>query len=114
MYCLPQARLLANELLENGLNTHGYHQSKLVPGLWTHEWHPIQFTLVVDDFAFKYIGGEHLQQLLLVLQEHYKLDWDYAKRQVHLSMLGYVDKALQQFQHAKPQAPQNTPFPSRQ
>ena len=37
MYSLPQAGLLANELLEKRLNTHGYHQSKLVPGLWTHE-----------------------------------------------------------------------------
>ena len=27
-------------------------------------------------------------------------------------MPGYVDKALQQFQHAKPQAPQDMPFPS--
>ena len=34
MYGLPQAGLLANELLEKRLNKHGYHQSKLVPGLW--------------------------------------------------------------------------------
>eukprot|EP00804_Cyclotella_cryptica_P016154 CCRYP_004249-RA/>CCRYP_004249-RA protein AED:0.38 eAED:0.38 QI:0/0/0/1/0/0/3/0/604 len=33
MYGLPQAGLLANELLEKRLNAHGYHQSKLVPGL---------------------------------------------------------------------------------
>ena len=33
MYALPQARLLANELLEKRLNKHGYFQSKLVlPG----------------------------------------------------------------------------------
>ena len=38
MYGLPQAGLLANELLEKRLNKHGYHQSKLVPGLWKHEW----------------------------------------------------------------------------
>ncbi|KAL7480636.1 hypothetical protein ACHAW6_006313 [Cyclotella cf. meneghiniana] len=31
---------------------------------------------------------------------------------MHLFMPGYVDKALQQFQHAKPQAPQHAPFPS--
>jgi hypothetical protein len=61
-----------------------------------------------------------------VLQEHCKvttdwngscyigitLDWDYGKRQVHLSMPGYVDKALRQFQHATPTAPQHTLFPS--
>ena len=53
MYRLPQGGLLANELLEKRLNAQGYHQSKLVPGLWNHIWHPIQFTLVVDDFGIK-------------------------------------------------------------
>ena len=48
MYGLPQAGLLANELLEKRLNKHGYRQSKLVPGLWKHDTRPIQFTLVVD------------------------------------------------------------------
>ncbi len=33
---LPQAGLLANELLEHSLNKHAYVQSKLVPGLWKH------------------------------------------------------------------------------
>ena len=37
MYGLPQAGLLANELLEKRLNKHSYHQSKLVPGLWKHD-----------------------------------------------------------------------------
>ena len=37
MYGLPQAGLLANELLKKCLNKHGYHQRKLVPGLWKHE-----------------------------------------------------------------------------
>ncbi|KAL7476488.1 hypothetical protein ACHAW6_002346 [Cyclotella cf. meneghiniana] len=41
MYGLPQAGLLANELLKNQVNTNGYHHSKLVPGLGTHEWRPI-------------------------------------------------------------------------
>ena len=53
MYGLPQAGLLANELLEKRLNKRGYHQSKLVPGIWKHEWRPVQFTLVVDDFGVK-------------------------------------------------------------
>ena len=50
MYGLPHAGLLANELLEKCLNENGYRQSKLVPGLWKHDWRPIQFTLVVADF----------------------------------------------------------------
>eukprot|EP00804_Cyclotella_cryptica_P009376 CCRYP_018078-RH/>CCRYP_018078-RH protein AED:0.35 eAED:0.35 QI:0/0/0/1/0/0/2/0/435 len=112
MYGLPQAGLLANELLEKRLNAHGYHQSKLVPGLWKHIWRPIQFTLVVDDFGIKYVGDEHPQHLLTVLQEHYSVNWDYDKRRVHLSMPGYVKKALRQFQHPTPQTPQHAPFPA--
>ena len=50
MYGLPQAGLLANQLLEKRLNKRGYFQSKLVPGSWKHKWRPVQFTLVVDDF----------------------------------------------------------------
>ncbi len=113
MYGLPQAGLIANELLEKQLNEHGYRQSKLMPGLWTHDTQPIQFTLVVDDFGVKYVGKEHALHLHKVLEAHYKLtcdwtgqryigitlDWDCKQRQVHLSMLGYVKKALKQFCH---------------
>ena len=51
MYGLPQAGILAQELLVKRLNKHGYTQSKFTPGLWTHKWRPICFTLVVDDFG---------------------------------------------------------------
>ena len=104
-----------------GTNT----KSKLVPGLWKHDWRPIQFTLVVDDFGVKYIGKEHAQHLFKTIQQHYPvtpewkgkryigitLDWDYKKRQVHLSMPGYVKKALKQFEHLEPTKRQNAPFP---
>jgi len=126
MYGLPQSGLLANQLLEKRLNRHGYHQSKYVPGLWKHDTRPIQFTLVVDDFGVKYVGEEHAQHLKSVLEEHYKvttdwtgtryigitLDWDYDKRQVHLSMPGYVKKALKQFQHVWKGKTQDSPFQS--
>lgn len=125
MYGLPQAGLLANELLEKRLNAAGYYQSKLVPGLWSHEWRPIQFTLVVDDFGVKYCGEEHAKHLESVLKQHYPvksewdgqryigihLKWDYANRKVHLSIPGYKDRALKQFNHPKPTKPQHQPFP---
>ncbi len=78
MYGLPQAGLIANELLELRLNKHGYRQSKLVPGLWRHDTCPIQFTLVVNDFGVKYVGKENALHLKHVLEEHYQLtcDWD--------------------------------------
>jgi hypothetical protein len=124
MYGLPQAGLLANELLEKRLNKHGYFQSKLVPGLWSHKTRPIQFTLVVDDFGVKYVGREHAEHLKQVLEEHYKvttdwngeryvgihMKWDYVKQQVHLHIPEYVKKALIQFGHQQ-RKKQNQPFP---
>ena len=61
MYGLPQAGLLAQELLERRLNENRFRQSTLTPGLWTHNSKPIQFTLVVDDFGIKYVGKETAQ-----------------------------------------------------
>ena len=126
MYGLPQSGLLANQLLEKRLNKHGYYQSKLVPGLWKHKTRPIQFSLVVDDFLVKYVGKQHALHLKSVLENHYKItedwsasryigmtiDWDYDKKQVHLSMPGYVAKALKQFGHVKPTKRQDSPYPS--
>lgn len=116
MYGLPQAGLLANKLLKQQVNKHGYYQNRLIPGLWKHKSHSIQFTLVVDDFGVKYVGREHVgrehaEHLKSVLEEHYKvttdwtggryigihLKWDYEKWQVHMYMPGYVQKALLQF-----------------
>ena len=124
MYGLPQAGLLAQELLEGRLNQHGYRQSKLVPGLWTHDTRPVTFTLVVDDFGVKYVGKEHAEHLMSVLKEHYTITedwagekyigmdirWDYNKKQVHLAMLGYTPKALDQFKHTAPARKQDSPY----
>ena len=78
MYGLPQSGLLANKLLEKRLNKRGYRQSKLLPGLWKHDWRPIQFTLVVDDFGVKYVGDKHALHLKKTLEENYKVttEWD--------------------------------------
>ena len=64
MYGLPQIVILSQTLRETRLNAHGYHQSKITPGLWTHEWRPICFTLVVEDFGLKYVGKEHVDHLI--------------------------------------------------
>jgi hypothetical protein len=53
MYGLPQAVIIAQELLIERLAKHGYHQSKIIPGLWMHETRPTTFTLVVDNFTIK-------------------------------------------------------------
>ena len=101
----------------------GYQQSKLTPKYWTHNWQPISFTLVVADFGVKYINKDDITHLLNVLQNDYEvdmdwkgtrylgliLDWDYKNRRVHLSMAGYIKKALVQFGHKPPAKPQHQP-----
>jgi hypothetical protein len=81
MYGLPQAGILAQELLEKQLNNHSYSQNKAVLGLWTHKTQPISFTLVVNDFGVKYIGKEHAMHLISILKQHYKIseDWTSSK-----------------------------------
>jgi hypothetical protein len=83
------------------------------------------FTLVVNDFRVKYIGKEHAMHLISILKQDYKIsedwtgskyigitfDWDYHNCRVHLSMPGYISKALQQFGHKGPCRLQNSPHP---
>jgi hypothetical protein len=80
----------------------------------------------VDDFGVKYVGREHAEHLISVLKEHYSidtdwegtrylgltLDWDYVGGKVHLSMPGYIERALLRFAHAPPNKPQHQPHPS--
>ena len=125
MYGHPAAGILAQRLLEERLNKDGYFQSKITPGFWTHTSRPISFTLCVDDFGVKYVGEENFRHFQQSLNKHYKtstdmtgsrylgltLDWDYIKREVHLSMLKYVPDALKRFKHPHPKKPQHQPYP---
>ena len=113
MYGLPCAGIIAQKLLAERLEKHGYTQSDKTPGLWTHSTRPICFSLLVDDFGVKYVGEEHAHHLINILKQHYEvaedwkgskyaginLDWDYIKREVHLSIPGYVQDALVRFKH---------------
>ena len=101
MYGIPAAGNLAQHPLKKRLNTEGYSQSKLTPRFWNHKWRPVSFTLCVDNFGVKYSGKEHAEHLISVLKSNCKIsadwkgerylvldiDWDYEKREVHLSML---------------------------
>ncbi len=69
MYGLLQAGIITQELLAKRLKEHAYTQSKTTPWLWMHEWRPITFSLVVDNFREKYIGEEHAQHLLQTVQK---------------------------------------------
>jgi hypothetical protein len=102
MYGLKQAGLLANQLLQTRLAPFGYYPARHTLGLWYHKTRPISFTLVVDDFAVKYVGKHHAENLRNALLRTYKittdwtatvysgmaLKWDYNKRIWDMSMPG--------------------------
>jgi hypothetical protein len=130
MYGLPQAGLIAQELLEQQLSNVGYSQSKIIPGLWTHETRQTCFTLVVNNFAVKFTKMGDAQHLIEALKQNYMItinwgaikyigltfDWDYNKGQVHVHMPGYLDKVFLTFKHVAPSKkkthPISTPFPN--
>ncbi len=60
----PKKESLQRNYYKNAFLAAGYSQSKLTPGYWKHEWHPISFILVIDDFGIKYIGKEHVMHLI--------------------------------------------------
>jgi hypothetical protein len=57
-YGLPQAGILANDLLCSRLLTEGFYAAS-TPGLWRHKWHPLRFRLIVNNFGIEYVGIEH-------------------------------------------------------
>ena len=81
IYVLPQSGKLANEYLGKKIAPHGYYEVKHTPGLWKHISHPIQFTLVVDDFGVKYTRQKDVEHLLGVLEKEFtsvSIDWESA------------------------------------
>ena len=124
MYGLPQAGILANKLLKKLLAKFGYFEMPHTPGLWKHLSHPVSFTLVVDDFGIKYVGKEHIDHLLSAIKKEYtvevdwtgglycgiKLEWNYEKRYVDISMPGYVKKQLTRYSHVPSNRRRYTPY----
>ncbi len=74
MYGLPQAGIIAQNLLEKFLLTSGYKQSQITPRYRMHTWRPINFVLVVNNFGIKYISKEHVHHLINTLKQDYKID----------------------------------------
>jgi hypothetical protein len=92
-------------------------------GIWLHKTKPIAFSLIVDDFAVKYVGKQHADHLRDALLHSYELTtdwegrvysgmtlkWDYKNRTCDMSMHGYIANFLSKFQHYTPKHPQHTP-----
>ncbi len=106
MWCavwgLPQARILANNLLHKCLMPHGHYECANTPGLWRHKMRQTSFSLVVDNLGVKYakqIDADHLirciKQMYKVTEDwssdlycEIKLDWDCNACTLDISMLG--------------------------
>jgi len=123
IYGLPQAGILAKNLLEERLLEGGYYPAPNTPGLYLHKTRKISFTLWVDDFSIKYIDKTDVHHLITLLEKNYELKidwngnkylglslhWNYAKGYVDISMPGYIKRALERFQHPTPSRPQHSP-----
>jgi hypothetical protein len=122
MYGLKQAGLLANQLLQKRLAPFGYYPARHTSGLWLHKTRSIAFSLIVDDFAVKYVGKHHADHLRNAILQSHELTtdwegklysgmsskWDYKNRTCDISMPGYVSNVLSKFQHDAPKHPQHT------
>ena len=111
-YGLKQAGKIAHDDLVARLAEDGY-QKTLVEGYFKHETRDIDFTLVVDDFLIRYTNDTDLAHLEACINKYYtfkvdreakqyigiNLAWDYDNRTVTLSMDGYIEQALLEFEH---------------
>ncbi len=76
MYGLTQAGSIAQELLEKRLAEYGYHQSKIINGVWKHKTRPICFCLVVDIFTVKYVNQDDADHLINGVRKYYPMTED--------------------------------------
>jgi hypothetical protein len=104
MYGLKKSGLLANQLLQTRLAPFAYYPARHTPVIWLHKTRPISFSLVVDDFAVKYVGKQHADHIRNALLKTYELTtdraaklysgmtlkWDYKNITFDISMPGYV------------------------
>jgi hypothetical protein len=68
MYGLLQAGILANKLLKQQLEPHGYLKCTHTPGLWKHTSRKLMFALVIDDFGIQFSNITDAQHLLAALK----------------------------------------------
>jgi hypothetical protein len=55
------SRLPEQSASKKRLAPFGYYPAHQTPGLWLHKTRPIALSLIVDDFAVKYVGKEHAE-----------------------------------------------------
>jgi hypothetical protein len=121
MYGLPQAGKLANDRLRKFLAPFGYVPCPVTPGLWKHPHSNLMFTLVIDDFGIRYTNKQDVDDVVAIINKEYKcsqdwtgnhyiglkLNWNYEKHYVDLSMPGYIARPLQGFVHPTSERPEH-------
>ena len=86
-YGLKQSGKIAHDDLVAHLKTHGYEKLPFTEGLFKHKTRDIAFSLVVDDFAIKYVKKEDADHLIECMNAKYpfKVDWD-AKQYIGIHL----------------------------
>ena len=80
VYRLPQAGILANDLLKKRLLPHGYYKCAHTPGLWHHISNSVCFTSRVDDFGVECKMKEDVEHLTGALKPHYEMTNDWKEK----------------------------------
>ena len=81
LYGLAESGRIANQDMVDHSAKFGCHECKFTPGLFSHETRPIQFSLIVDDFAIKWVNREDFDHLLQSLETKYTMTCDVDGKQ---------------------------------
>ena len=123
MYGLKQASVLAYQNLTKLLTAGGYQHIVGSLGMWKHNTRKTLFCLCVDDFGVKYYSKADVQHLHDTIAKEYtckidwtgenflgyKLNWNYDKGYVDISIPDYIKTALKRLGHNASINPQYSP-----
>ena len=123
IYGLPQARILAHDIIVKRIAKHGYKLCPTNAGLWKHETRDIAFVLTDENFGIKYLGKDNGHHLITASQQYYELsihwtgdkfcgltiEWNYSSKSARISMPTYINKLLPTLQHTYTVKPQHSP-----
>ena len=78
IYGLPQAVIITNKILTEGLTKHGYCRCEIKTGLWKNDMILFTFFFTVHDVGVKYVGKENVTLIVDVIQHYYNIsvDWE--------------------------------------
>ena len=123
----PGSRHIGKWSVISKTEKYGYIEVTHTPGYWKHIWKPTSWTLILDDFGFKYTNKQFADELLKIMSQWYvmKMDWECTsfggitlkwnyegERWVELFLPGYIDNILARFSHTQPKRPQESPHPA--